>query len=455
MRRPENAGAWQRALLALAVMAWGLTGACFAAAVPAGPLIAKHAYFEYAVYYPQVPTDDLEARLRQILRNDGAPRLVRTPPASPQEPLVLMRVERDISKYRPPDPEFIRYFGRGLSQEQAAALQTSRQVAIFDFAQPAANLRGLRAADLLIETFARQTGGLIWDEETREIFTPDAWRERRIRSWDGALPRVAGHITIHAYKDKALVRAITLGMAKFGLPDLVIEEISWSDSRPMGNLINAFAQALVEGAVPMKPGSFVLDLRSLASQKVREEAVGSLRPNATAKADLRLGFAQPKEGDPRNRLIEVGFDNYDGADVHARQTRLLVALFGNEPDNVFRVRHDQELESASAKARQRLPELRAAFTTGMRPGEFIQLKVPFATSSGGKEYMWVEVNAWVGERISGLLKNAPVDVPLLQAGQTVEVREADVFDYYVRRADGSTEGNETGKVIQRNSPAVR
>jgi hypothetical protein len=39
----------------------------------------------------------------------------------------------------------------------------------------------------------------------------------------------------------------------------------------------------------------------------------------------------------------------------------------------------------------------------------------------------------------------------LHAGQEVEVSEAKVFDYIRRHADGSEEGNETGRIIEKQA----
>ena len=78
------------------------------------------------------------------------------------------------------------------------------------------------------------------------------------------------------------------------------------------------------------------------------------------------------------------------------------------------------------------------------------LKAPFETSSGGNEWMWVEVSSWKGGAIDGLLGNEPAEVPGLHAGATVRVNEKDIFDYIFYKADGSTEGNETGREIEKS-----
>ena len=89
------------------------------------------------------------------------------------------------------------------------------------------------------------------------------------------------------------------------------------------------------------------------------------------------------------------------------------------------VKHDEELLEASRRARANLPALREAFNAGLAPGEFIQVKVPFKTPDGGKEWMWVEVTSWSGDKIRGLLRNEPFHIPNLHGGQTVDVSEED------------------------------
>jgi uncharacterized protein YegJ (DUF2314 family) len=63
--------------------------------------------------------------------------------------------------------------------------------------------------------------------------------------------------------------------------------------------------------------------------------------------------------------------------------------------------------------------------------------------------MWVEVSSWNDNTIVGLLANEPEDVPDLHAGATVKVNQKDVFDYILNKADGSVEGNETSKEIEK------
>lgn len=418
---------------------------------PAGSPLSASIRFQYAVYYLTEPTKEPLAVVRQWLENGHKDvRIVEDIPKAPGSMLVRSYILENVrEEYRPPTVESLRYSGRGLSRGEAEALQGSGQALILDFAHPAGNaLEALRMATELVALVVQETGGLAWDEETREVFSAAAWRERRLGAWKNTIPDASRHITIHAYKNGEYVRAITLGMAKFGLPDIVVGDFSWSNNKSMGNLINFFAQAMLEGASFERPGEYDLDLREIANPEARQRQVAATESNATVTARLSLKQGTGEEGDPRNRLIEITFEGYPGPDIHARQDSLLSSLFGWE-DSVSPVVHNDELLAASRSAKAKLPELWDAFDAGLAPGEFILVEAPFETPDGGNEWMWVEVTRWRGDRIHGLLTNEPFYIPELHAGQEVTVDQQDVFDYIRRSPDGSSEGNETGKIIQR------
>ena len=211
-----------------------------------------------------------------------------------------------------------------------------------------------------------------------------------------------------------------------------------------------FAQSLAEEPTIAFPGDFDLEFKAIKNAKVREPQVTTLKPNATGVALLKLKKGTWEEGDPKNRLVEITFDRGRGPDIHAKQDQVLSAAFGWE-DRATLVKNNEELEAASRQARTKLPRLQAEFKKGLPPGEFIEVKAPFSTPSGGIEWMWVEVITWDGDKISGLLKNEPFNIPTRHGGQSVEVSESKVFDYLRRHADGTTEGNETSKIIEKLS----
>ncbi len=423
------------------------------AVTPTGELMAEQIRYQLAVYLLAPPPEDPLVTLDRAVAQSGCGfERVATLAEAATRLEVEARLESDVrGRYAPPDVASLERFGRGLSADQAAALQQARQALVLDLAVPRARVwDGLRGAGQLLAELGSRTGGLLWDEETREAFTVETWREARLGGWTETVPDVSRHVVIHAYQKGEWVRAITLGMAKLGLPDIVVERFSWSVQREVGLLVNLLAQTLAEGKRLDRPGELTLSLAAIGNADVREPQLATRLAGASDEVLLRLTEGVWEEGDPANRLVEIGFDRYPGPDLQARQQALLVALFG-AVDRARRVEHSADLLAARDRARARLPALREAFNGGLAPGEFILLKAPFDRPGGGKEWMWVEVIRWPEGRVEGLLRNEPEYARSLHAGQQVEVAEADVFDVLRRFADGREEGNETGAIIERQA----
>ncbi len=415
--------------------------------------MADSVRFQYAVYMLPVHTHDPATALHEALTKKYPDlKLVDETPKEPREMLVHAHMQKNVKQeYPPPTVELLQYDGHGLSRRQAERLQKSREAFILDFAHPRQNVwEALQTANGLVEDIARKTGGLVWDEETREVFSPDAWHEKRLASssWTAGAPDISSQTVIHAYKPGEYVRAITLGMAKTGLPDVVVEGFPWSASDQMGDVINIFCQSMAEGATFRNPGKFKMDLRAIKNAELRDSRLKFLKPNATGMACLSLHQGKWEEGDPKNRLIELTFDRYAGPDVHAKQEKMLSSFFGWE-ESITHVQYTEEIQAESRKERAKLPELHNAFSAGLQPGEFIEVKAPFETPNGGKEWMWVEVTSWKANHIEGLLENDPFNVPNLHSGQTVKVQEEDVFDYIRQYPDEHREGNTTGAILRK------
>lgn len=357
----------------------------------------------------------------------------------------------DVAKeFAPPPPEMLKYYGRGLSREQVEALQTAPYALVMTFAHDASQgLKGLKRGEALVHELAGARPVVIWDEETRLAFTPDAWKKTRLDSWEGDNPDMSRQIAIHAYKkDKGGVRAITLGMARVGLPDLVIEETAWSLNDPLGQSMNALAQQLAEGSRPDNKGNITLDIGKLKHSGMRTRLQKESLKGATGRGKLRLIEGVPDEGDPDNHLASMLFDA-KGKDVTQRQTSFVYTVFGVTEENIISTRHDEELLAASARAKTRLPALQKAFKQGLQPGEQLLVKAPFDTPDGRNEWMWVEVTDWEGDKIKGLLRNEPRYARGVQAGQIVNVAQSDVFDYKRIYPDGRSEGDETSALLMK------
>jgi len=399
-------------------------------------------------FYPDTvpPTQTtLSKKLPNFTHIETAPKKVDKPYSS----IELMDNFADF--YPAPDLEYLRYAGRGLSKTQAENIQSAKHILVLDVIYPQSkSLKNYKTVNEFLHETATKHSGLIWDSETRELFTPTVWKEKRLSSYKGKFPDIVNHITIHAYNNEMGdgIRAITLGMAKFGLPDVVINNFSWSLSEPMGNLINLVSQSLLEGMTPDESKTLTLNINKLKNKTHKERLRESLKDNAVTELKLNYGQATVEEGDPDNFLLEILFDLAEGNNLSEKQDKTVSSLFGWE-DTIASVRHDDTILAASQRAKNKLNSLRKDFQSGLEPGEFILLKAPFETDTGGNEWMWVEVLSWNGKTIKGLLKNEPYHVPGLRAGSEVTINQEDVFDYIRNFSNGTSEGNETGTLMQK------
>jgi uncharacterized protein YegJ (DUF2314 family) len=427
------------------------SGEAPASRAPQGSLMDDRIAFELAVYYLNPPASDPIADLDRRLAADFQGRLQRGK-AAPRT--VTARLITDVqAAYPPPSLDMLSYRGEGLDAGQADALQRAPAVLVLDFSHGKEHVwDGLRDAIELVGGIARDAGGLVWDREESLVLTPEAWAEKiPLAAWQaGTVPDCRQLVTIDDEQGGEYHREVTRGMKKLGLPDIVAANLSPAVAPSMGNLINALIQSLAEGSVQTM-GESELSLHSLQNPEVRAALLRQVLGQGKGEGRLVLTRVDPQEGDPDNRLIEIGFGRYPGNDLHARQEALIVGFWGAEKDEITHVDHNAEVLAASAKARARLPALHAAFDAGLEPGERLLVKAPFARPGGGNEWMWVEVISWKDGTIRGSLQNEPYEVPGLQVGQEVEVAEKDVLDYIRRLPDGRMEGNWTAESLRSQS----
>ena len=278
---------------------------------PVGPI-----QISYLLHFAPEPRGDVVKQGQDLVRSKFPALKVLTKSdervAAPSVFIAMLDVN-SADGFAPPSLETLKYFGRGVSREQAEAMQKSKVATVLTFSYGAADaVATARVANDVMKELATRTGGLIWDDETRELFTPAALAEKRMSPLDHGFPDVRGHIVIHAYQNGEYIRAITLGMRKFGLPDVVINEFSWSLNDQMGNTINLFAQSLLEGASPTL-GRYDFDVSKLKHDSVRAVYDKHLLDDAHSVAQLTLANARPTKA-----TRTIGWSSCDSIGTTAR-----------------------------------------------------------------------------------------------------------------------------------------
>ena len=458
---------WQAALLGTNVLAQDeqpIATKAKAETAPAGSLRDQYGYFGFVFYFLPKPKED-PSSVFMVLAKEAFPKLEVEPMVTEvrlevDRPLVGFYSEKaPLKMFTPPDENLISHISRGLSKNHMDGVKKSDRAFVVRFAFEQGEIFGhIRRANELAAEFAERTGALIWDSNTHELFTLKAFKNSRVNQWSAAekMPDISSQISVNVYRQEEsdFCRAVTLGMRKFGLPDLAIGQFPFSDHTSAANLIKLVAQHLVEAGGFDSPEDQQLSISDLKNDRFRSSLEKSLIKGASGTARLQILRGKWQDGDAVNRLLEIGFDHYPGEQLQVKQANLFSELFGSE-NTAIKVRFNPSIRKASEKAKAMMPVLHTRFRNGLSSGEAILLKAPFERSDGEFEWMWVEVTEWErrGE-IRGVLKNNASNVEGLRAGMTVTFPEADVFDFIMRRADGTIEGNQTGKLISKR-PQVK
>jgi len=346
-------------------------------------------------------------------------------------------------EFEPPSQRELQYRGRGLDagdHKRVAALKRASWIGMRVESGPRARDL-LRATQQMAVGLARSRHGFVWDAVTRDFFTPDALERRRLHA--GALD-VRDHITIDVYRAGQLFRLVTMGMEKFGLPDLVVEQST--GGKGVGQVVNLAAQLLVEGAGLSADGKLNLDVDALRDPAIRKEMTGTLLDGATRKAEVTALVGRPDKGDPENDLLELWF----GEPAQVKQDEVASRVWGSK-DEAIRTSHDDAVEAESRREREKaIRDLKPRFQRGELDHLHLTVKLPFREGSV-TEWMWVEVVRWQGSEVRGILHNQPEIVHVGPSGSQVAGSESDIFDYMLSLPDGGTEGNTTGALLRAQS----
>lgn len=345
--------------------------------------------------------------------------------------------------------EYLKYFAEGFSKTQKEQLTTSKNafILVLYYEDKDVFTHTKKLFDWVYKK-TKKTDFFIYDGEVREYFLPKIWKRDRVDAWENGIPNAMKQLTLHSYRKHEYCRSITFGMQRFGLPDLVIDDSACSNVSNTSQLLAIIAQLLLEGN-QIEESNLTVDLDVIKDTSFKKLIPDITYENATKKATINFNKVNiQEEGDPFNTIFRVNFKNDNYENSQAYESEIYKQLFGSE-DEITYINHNDDIMAASQRAKEKLPELRALFNEGLEQATLL-LKAPFTTDEGGNEWMWVEVTKWTGETIEGILQNEPYHIKNLKSGAKVTVKQVDIFDYILYKADGSQEGNETGKLIMKS-----
>lgn len=362
--------------------------------------------------------------------------------------LFVIKLEKPSENNTPPNVTSLEYFGKDLTDQEKDKLQNYKQVLTIYFKGTPQNLYAKQQRiNKFIKDLIRDKEIVVADYNSYEWFNSASWAKQRVDNFKDNTIDITHQISVHTYRENEYCRAVTMGMNKFCLPDISINNFPCSNQLTFGGLVNAVIQTLAENPVINEDSTLTIDLKEIKNTVVKNFLTSDLKKNAKAYVTIKLKSVEPEEGDNDNKQLLISFENPKYANQQQEQEEIIVNLFGSS-DDLVKVTHDALLLNTSKKARQRLPELMKLFNDGLAPGSSILVKVQFKTIEGGNEWMWVEITKWESQSMTGILQNDPFEVKDLKAGSIVNINEDDIFDYIFYHPDGTFEGNETGKILE-------
>jgi uncharacterized protein YegJ (DUF2314 family) len=303
-----------------------------------------------------------------------------------------------------------------------------------------------RAAFAATIALAETLDGFVYDEVSRRIETLPEFREHAIVAPLAEPVFARKHVVIQLYRQEdGTARLLTLGMARFGSPDLSIREAHMSSGPLLAEVLNAAASKIAHGS---NAGSLQLTLEDIARVVGKKPAELSSNPSGARPVELDVVIPERIEGDPDNDLAELvpsGGANRENWDV------VVASLFG-APPSMNAPLDDKELTAVAKSARRDLAGAIKRFQAG--EGE-LYLKGPFpipedARVDGGAstETLWVAVAACEAKLCTGTLSNEPSYATNLAAGKTTSVAREEALDWMLQLRDGGTAGGESIRVLK-------
>jgi hypothetical protein len=298
---------------------------------------------------------------------------------------------------------------------------------------------------------AQQLGALVYDEEVRRIETAAQFTARAITAPLGAPAFRVDHVALQLYtQDDGSARLLTLGMRRFGAPDLELRGASMHAARRLAALVNALAARVAAGESDLP--------FPVAPQALGRAPGASADAGATARVDVIV--PPHTAGDPDNEIASL-VPEARGPDLRRSFDALAETLYG-PLDRVVDEARDPRLAEIARRARAKLPQVLARWKRDEKLGTQLLVKLPFpyeapegtAARDAGPplEWMWIRVTSFDESSVAGQLANAPAYATGLAMGSSVRGKRADVADWLVKLPDGGVEGGESVRVLEGRTP---
>jgi hypothetical protein len=301
------------------------------------------------------------------------------------------------------------------------------------------------ACKLVLE-LAKNEDAILYDGNSLQYFSKDYWKKYKVDHWKEKIPFIPYHIMYFFIANEKTCDATTSGMDKFGLPEISINKVSCAEQMNFQYLVYLCCQQIAEQGHIKKKGILNVDIESLKNEQVKSFFNNILMDNATGKASLDISIEEDSTT-TESRILEITFKTYASKNRIMKQMKTLREIFGYKEPR-FQLNQTKEIELIVDSIKKEIPNIKTEFKKGYPLGKILYLNFPFPTIMKDPEWLWIEVEKWEGNMITGILQNKPDFIKDLALGSRVTKYESEIFDYIIKLPDGSRIGNRTEKYMK-------
>jgi uncharacterized protein YegJ (DUF2314 family) len=359
------------------------------------------------------------------------------------KPGVIIK-NQDVGQLPVPSLQALQYFGRGFDQAKADRIMESDYSVSFIGVGPFDKDHSLlKKITICVYSVAKKYNAFVYDVADSLTFTSDSFANIRVNEISQGFFS-SSQFGVRAYRVERGIRSVSMGLEKFGQPNLAIENFSEHHMGYMDKLFTLVLQHVIESRDKVVPGPISIDVNNISNPMLQKNMQSSIVPNGIGRARLVLKKAVPHDGDP-SELLAITFENPPGDSLWDEQAKLLLSIFGRDRD-ISSVPDSASLDEAIASAKMRAKDILEEGHTLEKDGMRLLLAVALEET---KEVIWVEVSDWEGQKGIGILLSDPIHTKSLRSGMKYEFNYAFIMDFKLYGPDGLLEQGGVDELARR------
>lgn len=345
-----------------------------------------------------------------------------------------------------PNVSYVKTFGFGFSDEDAVECASAGSLILLTFRSPAQNIFKKNLGMMWISyLLSKKFDGYIYDLESKELFTKKYFSNFNLKE---NFKDLRIHILVQKYPyTPGSYRIVTLGMAKFGCPDIEIKDFKTTASISLERLCYGICKKLIdirkkkEQPLPF-PKNLSLKVKEIfeatnqlnGKGKQLEQIVKiSLKPGEYESGDSQKNIVRIYP--PRNMSMEKWCDDVSGK----------VAGF------IIKRKYDVNeafLKKVYEEAQKNLPQFENYYKN-RNPKDSFFAKISIKCKNI-EELIWLKVIGKKGENYIGAAQGDAAGCNNITAGTILRFKPKSIRDWIVALKNGKVIGNFTAKLKKSN-----